>query len=230
MMKTYCELYIKAPSERLKQFINEIQDYATGDWCAKIKNDYTMQWIEFDYSGNRADPAAVFINTGKYLSTGQLRVNNIVPLEKNQLSIDEYNFILRLFNNDVIEPYKKNHSDINISQPTSDIFDPKTVISELALDKLRSFCYLANKSTGSSHPDDQERWFDFICQTVDDDRIFDAETLAKFLQDELYWGKKKDDFHGAIGDFAWDEEHAWQLASEYESACELLKYYKRKRG
>lgn len=229
-MKTFCELYIEASPERLKRFISEIQEYATGDWCAKIKNDYTVQWIEFDYSGNHADPAAVFIITNKYLSTGQLRVNNIVPLEKNQLSIDEYNCVLRLFNKDVIEPYKKTHSDIDISQPTSDIFDPKTVISELALDKLKSFCYLANKSTGSSHPDDQERWFDFICQTVDDDRIFDADTLAKFLQDESYWGKKEDDFHGVMGDFAWDEEHAWQLATEYEGACELLKYYIRKRG
>lgn len=230
MMKTFCELYFKASPERLKQFANEIQGYAMGDWCAEIKNDYNKQWIEFDYVGSHVDQAAVFITTGESLNAGKLQVNNIVPLKKSQLSIDEYNNILRLFYSDVIEPYKKVHSDIDISQPTNDIFDPKTVISELALDKLKAFCYAANKSTGSSHPCDQERWFDFICQTVDDDRIFDADTLAKFLQDESYWGKKEDGFHGAMGAFAWDEEHAWQLASEYESACELLKYYKRTRG
>ena len=88
----------------------------------------------------------------------------------------------------------------------------------------------ANKSTGSSHPFDQERWFDFICQTVDDDRIFDYTTLANFLQDETYWGKKSEEFIGVIGEFSWDEEHAYELASEYERACEILQYYKKTRG
>lgn len=229
-MKTFCELYFRASPERLEQFIDEIQDFATGDWSVKIVDKPTMHWIEFNYSGNCVDQAAVFISIGDCVFEGQLQVNNIVPLKKSKLSIDEYNNVLRLFYNEIIRPYKEHHFDIDISQLTDDIFDPRTVISEEALKKLKVFCAAANKSTGSSHPCDQERWFDFICQTVDDDRIFDSDTLARFLQDKSYWGKREEGFHGAMGAFAWDEEHAWQLASEYESACELLQYYKRTRG
>ena len=98
------------------------------------------------------------------------------------------------------------------------------------IDKLKAFCNGANKSTGSSHPCDQERWFDFICQTVDDGMMFDYSTLADFLQDESYWGKKDPGFLGVMGSFAWDEEHAYQLAAEYENACILLQYYKKTRG
>ena len=229
-MKTFCELYFKASPERLKQFIDEIQDFATENWSVKIVDKPGMKWIEFSYSGNRVERAAVFIATGEYLHEGELRVSNIVPLEKNKLSIDEYNDVLKLFYNEIIKPYKESHFDIDISQVTDDIFDPRTVISEEALKKLRAFCGAANKSTGSSHPCDRERWFDFICQTVEDDRLFDLETLARFLQDETYWGKREDGFLGAMGAFAWDEEQARQLASEYESACEILQYYRRTRG
>lgn len=231
-MKTFCELYFKASPERLERFIDEVQDFVVGDWSVEIVDKPTMHWIEFSYKGNRVDHAVVFISIGDCVSEGQLQVNNIVPLDKSQLSIDEYNSVLRLFYNEIIKPYKECHLDINIdiSRLTDDIFDPKTVISEEALKKLEAFCVAANKSTGANHPCDQERWFSFICQTVDDERIFDSDTLAKFLQDESYWGKRADDFHGAMGAFAWDEEHAWQLAFEYESACELLQYYKRTRG
>lgn len=229
-MKTFCELYFRASPERLERFIDEIQDWATGDWSVEIVDKPTMHWIEFNYRGSRVDQAAVFITIGNRVLEGQLRVDNIVPLEKNQLSIDEYNSVLKFFYNEIIKPYKERHFDIEISQVTDDIFDPRTVISEEALNKLKVFCAAANKSTGASHPCDRERWFDFICQTVDDDRIFDQDTLAKFLQDESYWGKREEGFLGAMGAFAWDEEHAWQLASEYESACEILQYYKRTRG
>lgn len=87
----------------------------------------------------------------------------------------------------------------------------------------------ANKSTGSSHPCDEERWFDFICQTVDDEKIFDYDILFGFLTDEEYWGKKDPDFLGAIGQFAWDEEKGAELASEYENYVRILQYYKKTR-
>lgn len=62
------------------------------------------------------------------------------------------------------------------------------------------------------------------------ERIFDYSTLADFLQDEIYWGEKSEESIGVIGDYAWDEEHAYELASEYEHACEILQYYKNIRG
>ena len=229
-MKTYCELYFTGKHEYLEKFITEIQSYAKGNWNAKISNDMGTRWIAFDYRGDSVDKASVCISLHDFESSNELRVTNIIPIEKQSLNIEEYNNVLREFYKDVILPYKETHHDIKISQVTDDIFDPQTVITKKALDKLTQFCNFANKSTGSTHPADQERWYDFICQTVDDDKIFDFTTLSLFLQDEDYWGKKDPEFIGVIGRFAWDKDSAEELASEYEAACSILQYYKQTRG
>ena len=64
---------------------------------------------------------------------------------------------------------------------------------------------------------------------MDDGRVFDYDTLSKFLQDEEYWGKKEKGFLGVIGQFAWSEENAEELASEYDSYVRILQYYKKTR-
>lgn len=158
-----------------------------------------------------------------------IKVCNIVPLQKSQLTIDEYNQLLELFYNDIAKVYGETHEEIKVVGPSSGQFDPLDYISEKALKKLTLFCDAANKSTGSSHPSDEERWFDFICQTVDDRRTFDYDTLFKFLQDEEYWGKKESGFLGVIGCFAWSEENAEELASEYDNYVRILQYYKKTR-
>ena len=62
-----------------------------------------------------------------------------------------------------------------------------------------------------------------------DGRVFDYDTLLKFLQDEEYWGKKEKGFLGVIGQFAWSEENAEELASEYDNYVRILQYYKKTR-
>lgn len=229
-MKTYRELYFRGDPAQLENFTKEIKKYTTVEWEYGREDKYSSEWIYFDYLGSKVDNARVCISTGKYVLQGELKVTNIVPLEKQQLSIEEYNEVLQQFYKDIVVPYAAANSEITIIGPGADEFDPRTVISNIALDKLKAFCNGANKSTGSSHPCDQERWFDFICQTVDDGMMFDYSTLADFLQDESYWGKKDPGFLGVMGSFAWDEEHAYQLAAEYENACILLQYYKKTRG
>ncbi|MFA9397410.1 MAG: hypothetical protein ACERKV_03975 [Clostridiaceae bacterium] len=229
-MKTYRELYFKGTEKQLSDFIDQIGSYAVGDWKLKKREGYWKDYLLFDYTGMRVNKASVSIYIGNDITKGKLRVGNIVPIEKNELSVDEYNDALLKFYNDVIKPFKQSNKELSISQPTDDIFDPTSVISKAALKKLELFCSLANKSTGSSHPLDKERWFDFICQTVDDGKMFDSSTLAMFLQDEDYWGKNPDGFIGVMGDYAWDEDHAYELASEYENSCDILIYYKKNRG
>ena len=59
--------------------------------------------------------------------------------------------------------------------------------------------------------------------------MFDYDTLYKFLMDEDYWGRKETGFLGVMGHFAWSEEKAGELASEYENYVRLLQYYKESR-
>ena len=51
---------------------------------------------------------------------------------------------------------------------TSTKFNILDYLIEEGKNKLHSFSELANKSTGSNHPNDRERWFDFIIQTYHD--------------------------------------------------------------
>lgn len=229
-MKTFRELYFRGTTKQLSEFVNQIGKYAVGDWKLEKQSEHWKDYLLFDYIGAHVNKAIVSIYVGDEIVKGELMVGNIVPVEKNELSIDEYNAVLLKFYNDVIKPFKESGTGLSISQPSDDIFDPILVISETALKKLKLFCSAANKSTGSSHPCDQKRWFDFICQTVDDGKMFDSSTLASFLQDEAYWGKKPDGFIGVMGTYAWDEEHAYKLASDYENLCEVLLYYKETRG
>lgn len=229
-MKTYRELYFRGTSNQLSEFVVQIEKFVVGNWRLEKKSERWKDYLFFDYIGEDADKSRVSIYIGDLNAKEEINVGNIIPLEKNELNIDEYNAVLLKFYEEVIKPYKEQGTELHISQPSDDIFDPTIIISEEALEKLKLFCLAANKSTGSSHPYDQERWFDFICQTVDDGKMFDSSTLANFLQDEVYWGKKPDSFIGVMGSFAWNEEHAYELATEYENLCEILNYYKKTRG
>lgn len=228
-METYRELYFKGEVSELKKFVKDIKNYAIGNWEAKNEKNFGEEYLFFDYVGDNISKARVCIHLGR-IQEGELKVGNIVPLEKDELKITEYNNILLKFYEEVIEPYKNCGTDLVIDSPSDDKFNPLDVISEKALKKLEAFCNGANKSTGSSHPCDRERWFDFICQTVDDSRMIDASTLATFLKDEDYWGNKPDGYIGVIGKYAWDEDKAYELALEYESLCEIIEYYRRSRG
>lgn len=228
-MKVQRELCFYVPHERLESFINEIQSYATGSWSVKPNNGPDKRLIIFEYNGDPVGKAlATLIWSNDDCSESIEIITNInLPLESNRL-ISKCNDVLMFFYRDIVEPYQKNHPDIVVAGPSSDIFDPITVMSKEALEKLKAFSMAANK-TGSIHPSDREEWFGFICQTVDDDKLIDIKTLEDFLQDESYWKEQRNGVDDEVSTLVWDEEQAQQLASEYEMACEILQYYKRTR-
>lgn len=229
-MKTYSELCFYGTSDQILSFKKDIKQFVTENWNYNIDKNTIAEYLTFTYTGDKEENAMVCICDSKYNGEPCYRIVNIVPLNTDELSMEQYNHLVKLFYEDIISKYKEVYRELEIVGPTSDIFDPCDVISQTALRKLELFCNMANKSTGSSHPCDQERWFDFICQTIDDNRIFDYDTLANFLQDELYWGAKKSGAIGVMGRFAWSSEKAYELASEYEAACNILKYYRETRG
>lgn len=228
-MNVYKELEFRGNKEALEELSEKIYEFYPTDWVRPTRNSLMEKYITADYIGYEVPRAEVSIYYGSNAwREGYVKVGNIVPLEKSQLTIEEYNEVLDLFYKDIVEPYAKVHTDIEIIGPTSAAFEPLNHITETALAKLEYFCNNANKSTGSSHPSDEERWFDFICQTVEDEKVFDYDTLYKFLMDKDYWGNKKEGFIGVIGRFAWSEEKASELALEYENYVRFLEYYRGK--
>ena len=228
-MRIYKELSFVGDKTALDEFKKIAPSFTRDDW-KYVDSNRMKDYIAFDYNGKKVDHAEVSIYYGMdSLREGYIKVGNIVPLQKDQLSIEEYNAVLDLFYTEIISPNQNKMKNIVIVRSESDVFDPLEYISKKALSKLEHFCNCANKSTGSSHPSDEERWFDFVCQTVDDNQTMDYDTLYRFLMDTDYWGEKETGFIGSMGRFAWDERHAAELASEYESYVRILEYYKEKK-
>ena len=227
-MHIYKELSFVGDKPAFDAFKENAPSFVRGDWKYS-QSDREKDYIVFNYLGNKVDQAKVSIFCGQNARRqGYLKVGNIVPLRKNQLSIEEYNAVLDLFYEEIIVPNKSQLNGIEIVGPESDVFDPLKYISKEALRKLECFCNGANRTTGSAHPSDEARWFDFICQTVDDNQTFDFDTICYFLMDEDYWNKKKSNFAGVMGRYAWDEEQAVKLATQYDNYVRILKYYKNK--
>lgn len=139
--------------------------------------------------------------------TGGYRVSNIVPRNIHELGISKYNAVLRDFVVRVAKPAAMGGA-FTIVQ-TSDSQSIDDWIDAISVDRLRRFSNLANKSTGASHPLDQERWFAFLIQTHESGSQLDPGHLARWLRESE----------------GWPDDTAHDLARDYEFARALLKQY-----
>ena len=92
---------------------------------------------------------------------------------------------------------------------SADVQSPEDWMSPTSAELLKRFSRNANKSTGSSHPFDRERWHEFIIGLHAERREIDTEKLGRWLQDVERWS----------------DEAAIDLIIEYEFGRDLLKQY-----
>lgn len=135
------------------------------------------------------------------------KVSNVVPINQGQLDVSGYNAALVDFASTVVSPIIKS-SGIELvltsaDQTIEDWTDPATASA------LKRFSSLANKSTGRSHPLDEERWLDFIIAAHRGGRPLDSEQLSSWL----------------IEVEQWSDEIAHELASDYSMGMDLLNRY-----
>ncbi|EJL81229.1 hypothetical protein PMI16_04835 [Herbaspirillum sp. CF444] len=137
---------------------------------------------------------------------GGYKVTNVVPSELYALTHHQYNSVLKDFIECVAKPTAP-AIEIRLSKGTKSLMD---WTSAEAASALGIFSRAANKSTGSSHPADRDRWMAFIVQHHQSRRNdLDPSVLARWLSE-------------ADG---WPEDMAHELAIEFESALDLLAYY-----
>ena len=184
---------------------------------------YSLDWSLFryktrtfiQYTGTKAPHAEVILSF-KDDSLKESEVTDIIPLEKKELSVEEYNQVLDLFYEEVIKPYIEKHSDVKVIGPIEES-NPLNHISKSALEKLKDFLQHLDERYSLISPSDEERWFDFICQTVDDNQTFDYDTLYLLLQDDWSEGASV------------SKDQADKLAREYVDYVRLLQYYRKTR-
>lgn len=133
-------------------------------------------------------------------------VSNVVPTKYGQLTHAQYNAILDDFVSRVLVPASQNAKiDYRVSSPQQsprDWFTPETAQA------LAAFSSLANKSTGTGHPLDEERWFAFIVAAHRAGSERSSDKLQRWLEKD-----------------GWLFETALSLVSDYEGQRAILEYY-----
>lgn len=137
------------------------------------------------------------------------KVVNIVPLEVDHISISLYNDILNDFIDRVVQPASRSlEFRVEVSARRQSITD---WISQEAADALHRFSVLANKSTGSGHPLDQKRWFEFLFSVHKDRKKLDFDLLGRWLFEVEEWPPD------IVAKLIYQYQFGMRLLNEYDS-------------
>lgn len=148
-----------------------------------------------------SDSVALFM----FSTTDGYRVTNIVP-KQGELSRSRYNELLQQFVQWIAEPAAKRvDAVLELSKAQESLSD---WMPEATANLLISFSRCANRSTGSSHPKDRARWFEFLIASHSGPHC-DTDHLSRWL----------------IEVEKWPEESATKLVLEYEFGLDLLSAY-----
>lgn len=210
-MKTFKDVFIKIDDKSIKYFISKVTDATKNHWSRAYESEENSKYLgeiafSFKRSGDNILPDAGLSIFQK--ENNIWYIPNVVPLEKGQLNYEEYNTIITDFYNSCLKPVALELKiDVEI---TSDSLTAEDVVGDEAGKLLKQFSSLANKSTGSSHPSDQERWFAFIVETCKKDKHVNTSDLVRVLCEQ-----------------GWSEDSAHRLVIEYEFARDLITYMER---
>ncbi|MCP4699904.1 MAG: hypothetical protein GY862_24090 [Gammaproteobacteria bacterium] len=207
-MKRYQELLINLLDDEFDNFIENIVTSLSEQWFRDKEEESNIPSFSdqkmYCFQRHLEDglDSSLWL-TEKDKNT--LYVSNIVPTEKPELSIVEYNSILNDFFNSFLQDASRKYN-ANIDM-TSEDYSLDDLINKEAAKALRVFSSFANKSTGSAHPKDRERWLDFILLAYSDRKNFSPDEVEKFLLED-----------------GWTHNFAVDLAIEYEFGIDLLEH------
>jgi hypothetical protein len=205
-MKNFMDFVISGAPANLAKFCTEVGRFVNGDWKKRNDPRFAKDYIQIEYCGNAVEKACLFI----YIKDKtDFKVGNIVPIQKNSLTHDEYNALLKKCADECLIPCAT-ECGLTYSLSKGEV-ELENYMSEKSAEKLRLFSISANKSTGSAHPLDQERWNDFICETFIQKENDVLTILGRWLSEVE----------------GWDDERANELISEYENGISLLRHYSR---
>jgi len=213
-MKVFRDLTITIPEAQEADYVQRIAARLGDGWtrdrdAEKRLEEQSSPGFYFFRCDARSDrPAALLWLTRQ--DEDSLYVPNVVPSRYGQLTHDEYNRVITEFHREYAEPVAR-EMDCCVSLASDD----QTIedwISAASAQRLHSFSRRANKSTGSAHPCDQRRWYDFVISVHKNNDSLPTSTLERWLVEEGGWGASQ----------------ASELAIEYEQELGLLRHYERR--
>jgi hypothetical protein len=216
-VQVFQDLYLRHPMGS-KTIRSALLQAATGRW---IHSDLKEESISDTAGGQLVDVIAFERTAIKGLPVvtlwmfedgkGGYKVSNVVPIQQGQLGVAGYNAALVDFASTVVSPIIKSSGIELVLTSADQTIEGWTDLATASA--LKRFSSLANKSTGRSHPLDDERWLDFIISAHHGGRPLDTEQLSRWL----------------IEVERWSDDIAHDLASDYSMGIALLDRFNRTR-
>lgn len=212
-MIVFRELTVDATSEEFDSLVVVMESNFPPEWTrdqaaeSNSRAAPTLRTVSiYCFRRNSSDeiPSALLIFAPK--SPKQFYVSNIIPLEEHEFTPSQYNSILVEFVTKSLAPAtNKLNLQFKLTEAEGRL---EFWISSAAQQKFRRFLASANRSTGSAHPADQERWHEFVLSVHQNHDTLAPETLRRWMVEVEHW----------------DYEVANQLAQEFEYGLNLLAY------
>ncbi|MBU6427886.1 MAG: hypothetical protein KGR26_02640 [Cyanobacteria bacterium REEB65] len=215
MIEVFKDAEIAGSANNIKRFIEGIACSLSPGWTcdleaeARAQRDAGIAYLMFVRQADDKFPAVALAMTR---SDTHLKVVNIIPQKIGEITRAQSNALQDDF---LGEGIRRLAADSGVLLHSTPSHEPLTNwVSDDAAKLLEAFSGAANKSTGSSHPCDFERWAAFLCRVHRDavasgGRKLDGVTLHRWLVRQHGWG----------------EEQASKLTSQFEFAMEMLKAY-----
>jgi hypothetical protein len=215
LLEVFQDCEISGDSATLTTFLSQLVKALPGTWRRDRNGEKEMHLSLPDArhfvfqiaAGDERPAASLFV----IVQGNKLRVTNVVPKQVGQLTRAEYNSFIEEFAR-YSEPIANRLGLVSHVTPSQ--IDIATLLKPPAFSALRAFSSLANKSTGSSHPLDRDRWLRFIVLEHEGGTELRAEILRRWLIEEEKW----------------PESEAFDLESEFELAGKLLRLYDAERS
>lgn len=214
-MKNYGDLFLRIDAQHSPEFFAALDENLPAGWSrAKDAEERAKSGLdrEFYYYLRASAEGRVGAMVAIYRRDAEtLYVSNVVPSDSGRLEHDEYNAILREFCEQALQR-------VETKFPTAFVLagedlDLGRLMSTAAFAKLQTFSAAANKSTGSAHPLDLDRWFDFLVELHTGKHRLDTASLGRWLTEVE----------------GWSEEQAADLRQEFAFALGLLRYADQKK-
>lgn len=190
-MQIFRELMVEGDPDDLSAFVDRVDLLLKQGWSRDRKAEDELKPMAFHdrlqrcYRCEQSDrhPAgALWMVEG---TNDDIRLSNIIPIGKNELTHDEYNRIAEEFYASFARPAA---DELGLKQELgSDIQTIEEFVSLDALQALRLLTRNAIRSTGSLYPIDRERRQEFIWLTHREDSPLTGDVLTRWLVEEMRW-------------------------------------------